>query len=76
MSDLDIDMNDEWVQMYARLPHYEKRGSKWYYIHYGGEIMSEVSKDKSEKLDREQQMWADKWEELGKELERINNRYE
>lgn len=67
----DIDMNDPWAQMYAKLPHYEKKNGEWFYVHYGGEVVSKVSKEKAEMLEEEQQMWNEKWEELSKELENL-----
>lgn len=71
MNDLDLDMNDEWVQIYAKLPHYEKRGGKWVYVHNGGEILSEVSKDKAKELDREQKIWKREAKRLEKEWGQI-----
>lgn len=65
----EIDMNDPWVQMYAKLPHHEKINGKWYYVHFGGELISEVSEEKAKELEKDKQMWDREWEKMVKELE-------
>lgn len=62
-------MDDEWEQIYAKLPHYEKVNGEWFYVHFGGETMSKVSDKKAKDLDKEQEFWNKEWEKLAKELE-------
>lgn len=47
----------------------KKINGKWYYMFFGGELLSEVSEEKAKKLEENKQRWDRELEKLAKELE-------
>ena len=59
---------ETWEEMYVQLPHYEKINGKWYYVHFGGDMISKVSEEKAKQLEKDRQAWEREWEGLAKSL--------